>query len=362
MMTEADTEMYSNSNTIFHFWIDLYSKCLLTKHYSLFQIIWVCILCRKKQELLTKTGTWMATISGEDPDVDFGGTGISKSPLFDKMGKEIVIRQIGGQTVLGSRKGGITSEMFHHGESHQDSQSEPVGSVVQHHSFQRAGNNSSRELDSYRTRSSLEGRDMNSLSGCDVPESLTSLRHISDSYSGQYDNTDKGSAPDIRVERGYQSTSSSTGLSYGSIGQSSGPVGGMVSPLDTSGSGHGSGEGGSVKSEEIQLDHLDPCTAFTSSRSHKRMDPMVRNDSMSSDQSESVRPRPPRPHKIKTRDRRPRQQSFSSSDEEIQSTPDCTSGEEHESSISEKGKSYYIPYFFLVKKICTEFERTRIYS
>jgi hypothetical protein len=34
-----------------------------------FQVIWVCILCRKKQELLIKTGTWMhrSTDLSDDP-------------------------------------------------------------------------------------------------------------------------------------------------------------------------------------------------------------------------------------------------------------------------------------------------------
>ena len=68
----------------------------------------------------------------------------------------------------------------------------------------------------------------------------------------------------------------------------------------------------------------------------KKLDASFRNDSLSSDQSEyQSRPPPPRPHKHK---KMKHQRSMSSSDEEIQSTPDCTScGEEFESeSISEK--------------------------
>ncbi|XP_006816755.2 regulating synaptic membrane exocytosis protein 2-like [Saccoglossus kowalevskii] len=68
---------------------------------------------------------------------------------------------------------------------------------------------------------------------------------------------------------------------------------------------------------------------------------MIRNDSLSSDQSECVRPPPPKPHKHKKGSRKARQLSLSSSDEEIRSTPECTSCEDVEiesESVSEKGE------------------------
>ena len=85
----------------------------------------------------------------------------------------------------------------------------------------------------------------------------------------------------------------------------------------------------------IQRSYLDPNVA-RSVQQRKKLDPSFRNDSLSSDQSEyQSRPPPPRPHKHK---KVKHQRSISSSDEEIRSTPDCTScGEEFESeSISEK--------------------------
>ncbi|EEC01249.1 hypothetical protein IscW_ISCW000600 [Ixodes scapularis] len=66
---------------------------------------------------------------------------------------------------------------------------------------------------------------------------------------------------------------------------------------------------------------------------------VVRNDSLSSDQSECVRPPPPKPHRHK-RGRKMRQRSLSSSDDEVRSTPDCSSCEESES-VSEKGDCVY---------------------
>ncbi|XP_036075291.1 regulating synaptic membrane exocytosis protein 1 isoform X49 [Rousettus aegyptiacus] len=70
---------------------------------------------------------------------------------------------------------------------------------------------------------------------------------------------------------------------------------------------------------------------------------MLRNDSLSSDQSESVRPSPPKPHRSK-RGGKKRQMSVSSSEEEGVSTPEYTSCEDVElesESVSEKGDLDY---------------------
>ncbi|XP_077990768.1 regulating synaptic membrane exocytosis protein 2-like [Glandiceps talaboti] len=91
--------------------------------------------------------------------------------------------------------------------------------------------------------------------------------------------------------------------------------------------------------------HLDPSSAaMRKSRrdtSRKSDAMMIRNDSLSSDQSECVRPPPPKPHKHKKGSRKARQFSLSSSEEEIRSTPECTSCEDVEiesESVSEKGE------------------------
>uniref|UniRef100_A0A672Q8N4 Regulating synaptic membrane exocytosis 2b n=1 Tax=Sinocyclocheilus grahami TaxID=75366 RepID=A0A672Q8N4_SINGR len=67
---------------------------------------------------------------------------------------------------------------------------------------------------------------------------------------------------------------------------------------------------------------------------------MLRNDSLSSDQSESVQPPPPRPHRSKRLGKLRTMGSFSSSEEELATTPEYTSCEDVElesESISEKG-------------------------
>ncbi|XP_067388754.1 regulating synaptic membrane exocytosis protein 1 [Emydura macquarii macquarii] len=75
----------------------------------------------------------------------------------------------------------------------------------------------------------------------------------------------------------------------------------------------------------------------------EKMETMLRNDSLSSDQSESVRPSPPKPHRSK-RGGKTRQMSVSSSEEEGASTPEYTSCEDVEiesESVSEKGDLDY---------------------
>ncbi|XP_060099353.1 regulating synaptic membrane exocytosis protein 2 isoform X16 [Heteronotia binoei] len=84
--------------------------------------------------------------------------------------------------------------------------------------------------------------------------------------------------------------------------------------------------------------HLDPSSAVRKTKREK-METMLRNDSLSSDQSESVRPPPPKPHKTK-KGGKMRQVSLSSSEEELASTPEYTSCDDVEiesESVSEKG-------------------------
>ncbi|XP_039768273.1 regulating synaptic membrane exocytosis protein 1 isoform X15 [Ornithorhynchus anatinus] len=89
---------------------------------------------------------------------------------------------------------------------------------------------------------------------------------------------------------------------------------------------------------------LDPSSAILVRKAKReKMETMLRNDSLSSDQSESVRPSPPKPHRSK-RGGKKRQMSVSSSEEEGASTPEYTSCEDVEiesESVSEKGDLDY---------------------
>uniref|UniRef100_A0A8C1K061 Regulating synaptic membrane exocytosis 1a n=1 Tax=Cyprinus carpio TaxID=7962 RepID=A0A8C1K061_CYPCA len=89
---------------------------------------------------------------------------------------------------------------------------------------------------------------------------------------------------------------------------------------------------------KLQPSHLDPGSAALLRKSKRqKAESMLRNDSLSSDQSESLRPPPPRPYKGK-RGGNKRQMSVSSSEEEGGSTPEYTSCEDVDiESVSERG-------------------------
>uniref|UniRef100_A0A674AB73 Regulating synaptic membrane exocytosis 1 n=1 Tax=Salmo trutta TaxID=8032 RepID=A0A674AB73_SALTR len=84
---------------------------------------------------------------------------------------------------------------------------------------------------------------------------------------------------------------------------------------------------------------------------------MLRNDSLSSDQSESLRPPPPRPYKSKRGGAGKRQTSVSSSEEEGGTTPEYSSCEDAEiESVSERGDWECYPLdptvWLLIEPVC----------
>uniref|UniRef100_A0A674EW49 Regulating synaptic membrane exocytosis 1 n=1 Tax=Salmo trutta TaxID=8032 RepID=A0A674EW49_SALTR len=86
-----------------------------------------------------------------------------------------------------------------------------------------------------------------------------------------------------------------------------------------------------------QLDPNSQAAMMHKARREKSGDSLLRKNSQSSDQSESLRPPPPRPYKSK-RGVNKRQMSISSSEEEGASTPEYTSCEDVDmESVSEKG-------------------------
>uniref|UniRef100_A0A8B9IW86 Regulating synaptic membrane exocytosis 1 n=1 Tax=Amazona collaria TaxID=241587 RepID=A0A8B9IW86_9PSIT len=95
----------------------------------------------------------------------------------------------------------------------------------------------------------------------------------------------------------------------------------------------------------VPIEHIE-YKNHDSFKKQSRLDPssaILMNDSLSSDQSESVRPSPPKPHRAK-RGGKKRQMSVSSSEEEGASTPEYTSCEDVEiesESVSEKGDLDY---------------------
>lgn len=104
-------------------------------------------------------------------------------------------------------------------------------------------------------------------------------------------------------------------------------------------------------------------TPMRSSSGRRKLDSTFRNDSLSSDQSECLqRPPPPKPHKHKRHGHAPshhkaysgRPFGVSSSDEEIRSTPECTSCGEEEmesESVSEKGRLTKLEYYISKRNV-----------
>lgn len=97
------------------------------------------------------------------------------------------------------------------------------------------------------------------------------------------------------------------------------------------------------RDRKLQPSHLEPDTAGVARKAKReKAESMLRNDSLSSDQSECLRPPPPRPYKSK-RGGNKRQMSVSSSEEEGGSTPEYTSCEDGEiESISERGELQFV--------------------
>lgn len=88
----------------------------------------------------------------------------------------------------------------------------------------------------------------------------------------------------------------------------------------------------------------------------EKADSMLRNDSLSSDQSESLRPPPPRPYKSKRGlgAGGKRQTSISSSEEEGGTTPEYSSCEDAEiESVSERGENLS-PILYFTAAACDE--------
>lgn len=86
----------------------------------------------------------------------------------------------------------------------------------------------------------------------------------------------------------------------------------------------------------------------------EKAESMLRNDSLSSDQSESLRPPPPRPYKSKRGVGGKRQTSMSSSEEEGGTTPEYSSCEDAEiESVSERGELEMYTYVYSFIPTCS---------
>uniref|UniRef100_T1ITJ4 Regulating synaptic membrane exocytosis protein 2 n=1 Tax=Strigamia maritima TaxID=126957 RepID=T1ITJ4_STRMM len=239
------------------------------------KVIWVCILCRKKQELLIKTGQWMHG-------------GMAGQPLINKMALDLGLLPVEGVGIM-SELTTPTAEKKLRLEKENFAPSTPQPTT----------------REAVRRQCSIEAKRNNN------KESARRRSFVDEPGTG------RGHACSPERER--------------------------TRPLRTLDPMH--------DSSDVTKTHLDPASASTSVSAGRgrRVDAaqVLRNDSLSSDQSECVRPPPPKPHKHKQRGKKLRQPSLSSSEDEIRSTPECTSCDEQEiesESVSEKGELENCPY------------------
>uniref|UniRef100_A0A8C4QLK0 Regulating synaptic membrane exocytosis 2 n=1 Tax=Eptatretus burgeri TaxID=7764 RepID=A0A8C4QLK0_EPTBU len=332
------------------------------------KIMWVCNLCRKQQEILIKSGAWYPAGSGpqslgpasapSDGALSDTATGrvrsLSQSPLGNGAPR------IGGPGVSRARQPERPAANALGGRGQTGSQrarSEPPGERIKHifkeaslMGVPREGRERERERERERrgARKGGEGeRDGEGEEGGGVRRGGRSRKGGDESELGR-GLGDRGTSgtrtggTNSRWDRRHSDVAL-PGAEGGDI-----PCVSMRRPRYTQSPGPSAGVGPntptiSAPGASLSLQRLEPAGELGKKGKREKLETMLRNDSLSSDQSESVRPPPPKPHKIKAKiagGGRKRRALVSSSDEEIASTPEFTSCEEVEmesESISEKG-------------------------
>uniref|UniRef100_A0A8C2BU45 Regulating synaptic membrane exocytosis 2 n=1 Tax=Cyprinus carpio TaxID=7962 RepID=A0A8C2BU45_CYPCA len=298
------------------------------------KVMWVCNLCRKQQEILTKSGAWFYSSPGdglpsgasdprcrheeapqekkaklqEAPLLYHGPPGDrSRAPGLPRQDAEVA------RNAYRARRGGWHSQE----EYPPEPGFLPNGPPLSEHELQR------QRQEEYQNR---YRSDPNLARYPVKPQPYEEQMRMHAEVSR------------FRHERRHSDVS----LAYTEMEE---PLGPLRDPHYSPGPGHThwrSNHSPPGMDSLHRQQHLDPVSAVRKNKREK-MDSMLRNDSLSSDQSESVRPPPPKPHKTK-RGGKMRQVSLSSSEEELATTPEYTSCEDVEiesESVSEKGNAAF---------------------
>uniref|UniRef100_A0A8C1Y2F3 Regulating synaptic membrane exocytosis 2 n=1 Tax=Cyprinus carpio TaxID=7962 RepID=A0A8C1Y2F3_CYPCA len=298
------------------------------------KVMWVCNLCRKQQEILTKSGAWFYSSPGdglpsgasdprcrheeapqekkaklqEAPLLYHGPPGDrSRAPGLPRQDAEVA------RNAYRARRGGWHSQE----EYPPEPGFLPDGPPLSEHELQR------QRQEEYQNR---YRSDPNLARYPVKPQPYEEQMRMHAEVSR------------FRHERRHSDVS----LAYTEMEE---PLGPLRDPHYSPGPGHThwrSNHSPPGMDSLHRQQHLDPVSAVRKNKREK-MDSMLRNDSLSSDQSESVRPPPPKPHKTK-RGGKMRQVSLSSSEEELATTPEYTSCEDVEiesESVSEKGNAAF---------------------
>ncbi|XP_052389086.1 regulating synaptic membrane exocytosis protein 2 isoform X1 [Carassius gibelio] len=352
------------------------------------RVMWVCNLCRKQQEILTKSGAWFysspeGSRSGPQAKVRGGPAGANQDPLRNGSGipdrnrspsgsrdPNAAYNQREGEGGLqyAPAEGGMPRSPSDYGRDpgHSPRSSRMYNELGSYQDSQGRWHSQGQRLDGKLEDYELQRR----------REEEYQARYRSDPNLARYPVKPQPYEEQMRIHAQvsrarHERRHSDVSLAYTELDEPLHGPGGRQSRLplvggpsqrsysmDRSSTGHrmsnhspptprrspvlGDSRRGLAEPTRkpiLQQHHLDPSSAMHRNKRDK-MDSMLRNDSLSSDQSESVRPPPPRPHRSKRLGKLRTMGSFSSSEEELATTPEYTSCEDVElesESISEKG-------------------------
>uniref|UniRef100_A0A667XJP0 Regulating synaptic membrane exocytosis 1a n=1 Tax=Myripristis murdjan TaxID=586833 RepID=A0A667XJP0_9TELE len=287
-------------------------------------VIWVCNNCRKQQEILTKPGEWFSGPAGKTAGL---GSAVSEPSVCQTPGDKKLRSH--SQAPLGSttaphdpnRPGAPGTAPG----TDARSRSEPPRDTRNGRGGGAAGRGERRPGQRLQTQVSMD-RDLRGES-----RERRESRRLTKGRSLEHDPVGGGGGR--RTEEG----------GYHHMDPSGGPprqrtVGGVGGPHE---------HAPSQQAPPPELREPPPGSAPNQGAPMRRTkrekaESMLRNDSLSSDQSESLRPPPPRPYKSKRLGAGgKRQTSVSSSEEEGGTTPEYSSCEDAEiESVSERGETH----------------------
>uniref|UniRef100_A0AAQ4S442 Regulating synaptic membrane exocytosis 1 n=1 Tax=Gasterosteus aculeatus aculeatus TaxID=481459 RepID=A0AAQ4S442_GASAC len=294
-------------------------------------VIWVCNNCRKQQELLTKPGEWFTGPAGKPAGL---GSAISEpsvcQTLGDKKlrsrsqappGSNPVIQEPNRPGVPGAAPG---TDARSRSEPPRDSGRGGGGAG---RGERRQGQPNFKPRCPWTGTSRWESRERRE------------SRKLSKGRSLEHDPVG-GVGGVMRTEEGGYHHMDHSGAPPRQAGPA--PPGGRGHPAPRTVGGVGGPREHNLAQQPLPPELREPLGQGPVGRRTKRekSDSMLRNDSLSSDQSESLRPPPPRPYKSKRGMGAggKRQTSVSSSEEEGGTTPEYSSCEDAEiESVSERG-------------------------
>eukprot|EP00063_Salmo_salar_P084371 XP_014059206.1 PREDICTED: regulating synaptic membrane exocytosis protein 2-like isoform X8 [Salmo salar] len=316
-------------------------------------VMWVCNNCRKQQEILTKPGEWFS-----GPGKPGLGSGISDPAMCGLNPSDEKLRSL-SQVPLGPHDANCPGDPGLAPGMDLRSRSEPPRKPGDQNSKGRGErrpghprlhtqvsvDRDQRERERREGRRLSKGRSLeHDPVGAGVPRwteegyhiDPNAPRHLAQPQPGEPLGGRHPLQPLRRgrgVEIGFEGAGSVGGQPEAMLGQRT-VVGGIGGPQDL---GPPHLQTSELREPPGSAPVPEPGPLLRRSKREKA-ESMLRNDSLSSDQSESLRPPPPRPYKSKRGGAGKRQTSVSSSEEEGGTTPEYSSCEDAEiESVSERG-------------------------